>query len=151
MTWLTPWRRRPFAVAENNPFDQWFREFFEENGRFPSLLEARNLPRADVAETDKDFLVAMELPGLDEKDVEVKLTGNQLVVCGERKEKKEDKDKHYYRLETTYGAFERRFELPPDVRRDPEGVKATFQKGMLEIRIPKAEPRPVAKIPVKAM
>jgi HSP20 family protein len=154
MTWLTPWRRRPESPAElmqaMAPFESWWRDFFEENERMPAAFSGRNLPRADVAETDKEFLVTLELPGIEENEVEVKLTGSTLTVSGERKQKKEDKDKHFHRIETTYGAFERRFELPQGARKDPESVKATFQKGLLEIRVPKAEPRPAVKIPVKA-
>ena len=142
--------RRPlsrFAL----PLEQWFNEFFAGNGGLPSLLETKNLPRADVAETDKDFIVSIELPGMEENDVQVRVAGTQLVVAGERKQKKEDKDKHYYRMETTYGAFERRFELPDDVRKDPEGIKATVHKGILEVRLAKAEPRPSVKVPVKSL
>lgn len=151
MTLLTPWRRRPLAVAEASPLDQWFRDLIEENGSWPDLLPRRNMPRADVAMTDKDLLVTLELPGMDEKDVEIKLSGNQLVVSGERKERKEDKDKHYHRMETVYGAFERRFDLPDDVRCEADAVKATFHKGILEIRVPKVEPKPTARIPIKAV
>jgi HSP20 family protein len=151
MNWtLIPTRRRRVdAGNELVPFDSWFRDFFDDYGRLPAALETR-LPRADVAETDKDFLVTLELPGVEENEVDVKLSGNQLIVSGERKQKKEDKDKHFHRVETFYGAFERRFELPMDVRQEPADVKATFRKGLLEIRIPKVEPRPIAKIPVKA-
>jgi len=147
MTWLTPWRRQNLP-AEFNLFDQWMRELVDGNGRQTGVLETTT-PRADIAETDKEFLVMLELPGMNETEVDVRMVGNQLVVSGERKQKKEEKEKHYHRIETVYGAFERRFDLPPEARKDPEAVKATFSKGMLEVRIPKAEVRPAAKIPVK--
>ena len=149
MTWLTQWRRQNLP-NEFNLFDQWLREL-DGNGRQTGLLEARSTPRADIAETDKEFLVTLELPGMNENEVDVRMVGNQLVVSGERKQKKEEKEKHWHRIETVYGAFERRFDLPPEARKDPETVKATFSKGMLEVRIPKAEVRPAAKIPVKTV
>ena len=152
MTWLVPWRRGTALPDVFRPFDQWMgefdqsmRDFFAGNDRAMRLL-----PRADIADTDKEYLISLELPGLELADVDVKLTGNQLTVSGERKQKKEDKDKHFYRLETTYGAFERRFELPPNVRSDPESVQATFKNGILEIKVAKREPKPAAKITVKA-
>jgi HSP20 family protein len=157
MSWLTPWRGSSTLPAEFRPFDQWMRDFeqsmrdFFGNGR-PALAETRLFcPRADIAETDKDYLISLELPGLEESEVEVKVTGEELIVTGERKQKKEEKGKHFLRTETFHGAFERRFELPADVRKDPDSLKATFHNGVLEIRVPKVEPRPVAKIPVKCV
>jgi HSP20 family protein len=148
MLWpLIPVRRA--ATNGATLFETWLRDVFNEDPRMPAMFESR-LPRADVAETDKEYLVTLELPGFDENEVEVKLTGSQLIVTGERKQKKEEKDKHFHRVETHYGTFERAFELPLEVRKDPELVKATFKKGMLEIRLPKAEVRPTAKIQVKS-
>mgnify|MGYP003572469055 CR=1 len=148
-TLFPTWRRRTPIVRET-PFDVMFRDWLDEGG-WPEEFEGKLMPKANVAETDKEFLVTMELPGLEEKDVEVRLTGNHLVVAGERKEtvKDEDKEAHYHRVETTYGKFERRFALPAEVRKDAEAVVATFAKGMLEIRLPKVEPRKPVKIPVK--
>ena len=151
MTWLTPWRRQSTLPAEFSLFDQWMRDWVDGNGRQTALLETPHVPRADVHETDKDYVVTLELPGMTENEVDVRLVGNELVISGERKQKEEKKDqeKHWHRVETVYGAFERRFELPMEVRKDPESVEATFSKGLLEVRIPKAEVRPAARIPVK--
>lgn len=148
MSLLTPLRRRNPGLAEVMPFEQWMREFFEDSWR-PARTELQFLPAANVAETDKEWLVTMELPGMNENEVDVRLSGTQLVVSGERKQEKETKDRHFHRIESTYGAFERCFELPTDARTEPEGVKATFHKGMLEVRVAKVEPKPMAKIPVK--
>jgi HSP20 family protein len=135
-----------------SPFEQltsaFERDFLAGNGR--QLADMRMVPRADIADTDKEYLISLELPGLELADVDVRLSGNQLTVSGERKQKKEDKDKHFYRMETTYGAFERRFELPQNVRSEPESVQATFKNGILEIKVAKREPRPSAKIAVKS-
>jgi HSP20 family protein len=157
MSWLVPWRRESALPDVFRPFSQWMsefdesmRDFFGGNGKQLPLAAMRALPRADIADTDKEFLISLELPGLELNEVDVRLSGNMLTVSGERKQKKEDKDKHFYRLETSYGAFERRFELPQDVRNDPESVQATFKNGILEIKVPKREPRPSAKIAVKS-
>jgi HSP20 family protein len=109
------------------------------------------LPKADVAETDKELVVSIELPGVAENDVKVVIEGDELVVSGERKARTEEKDKHWHRVETSYGAFERRFVLPARVNKDHAAIKATSHKGVVEIHVPKIEPRTPAKIPVKAM
>ena len=147
---ITPYSRRK-ALTEFTPVEQWLTDFFEGNGRWPWNGDGPMVPRADIAETDKELIVALEVPGVDENDLKVQLSDNQLVVSGERKQKTEEKDKHYHRIETRYGVFERRFELPANVRTDPEAVKATSRKGIVEIRIAKAEQRTPAKIPVKAV
>ncbi|HEX6810404.1 MAG TPA: Hsp20/alpha crystallin family protein [Planctomycetota bacterium] len=152
MSWLVPWRRQSALPDVFRPFEQWMSEFDRDlwsgNGR--RLAEMPMVPRADIADTDKEYLISLELPGLELADVDVRLSGNQLTVSGERKQKKEDKDKHFYRMETTYGAFERRFELPQNVRTEPDSVHATFKNGILEIKVAKREPKPTAKITVKA-
>lgn len=151
MNLLTPFRRRNLGLTETFPFDQWMREFFDDGAQQGNRLEMRFMPPANIAETEKDWVVTMELPGMAETDVDVRLNGNQLVVKGERKQEKETKDKQYHRVESSYGMFQRHFDLPGDVRTDPEGVKATFQKGVLEVRVGKVEPKPMTKIPVKPL
>lgn len=141
-------RRRSLALPDN-PLETWMREFFEDGMRPMSRAEFPFVPVANIAETDKEWLVSMELPGMTDADVDVRLSGMQLIVSGERKKEKETKDRQFHRIESTYGAFERRFELPADVRTDADGVKANFQKGLLEIRVAKIEPKPMTKIPVK--
>lgn len=150
MKLLTPFRRQNLGLAETGPFDRWLRDFFEDGARNDARPELRFLPIANIAETEKDWVVSMELPGMNENEVDVRLSGNYLVVTGERKQEKETKDKQFHRIESSYGSFERRFELPMDVRTDADGVKATFKNGMLEIRVGKIEPKPVTKIPVKS-
>ncbi|MFM1873853.1 MAG: hypothetical protein RL398_3275 [Planctomycetota bacterium] len=148
MKLLTPMRRRPLGLAETTPFDLWMREFFEEGNRPDTRAEARYLPVANIAETNEDWIVSMELPGMTEKEVEVRLNDNQLVVTGERRQEKETKDKQFHRIESSYGMFERRFELPGDCRADAASVQATFKNGLLELKVKKLQPKPAAKIPV---
>jgi HSP20 family protein len=106
-------------------------------------------PAVDVTEKDKEFEVTAELPGLDEKDVEVKLTNGNLTIKGEKKEEKEEREKDYYLSERRYGSFVRSFPLPEGVNADK--IEASFAKGVLTIKLPKtAEAQAEKKIPVKA-
>jgi len=92
-------------------------------------------PRVDVKETDKQFKFSVELPGLDEKDVEVTLTDNRLTIKGEKKEEKEEKDENRHLIERSYGSFRRSFTLPADV--ESGKTKADFSKGVLTVVVPK--------------
>ncbi len=92
-------------------------------------------PAIDMNEDEKAYKITAELPGLDTKDVDVSVSGNTLVVKGEKRQEKEEKDKHYYFSERAYGSFRRAFELPARVDRDK--VTADYSKGVLTITLPK--------------
>lgn len=93
-------------------------------------------PHIDVSESDKAITVSAELPGLDEKEIEVSLDRNTLTISGEKKEEKEKKDKNYYRMERSYGSFRRSIPLPTEI--EPDQVEATFKNGVLTINLPKS-------------
>jgi HSP20 family protein len=93
-------------------------------------------PAVDVAEKDKAYEITAELPGLDEKNVEVKVANGMLTIKGEKKEEKEEKKKDYYLSERRYGSFERRFQIPEGV--EAEKIEATFKKGVLTVMLPKS-------------
>jgi HSP20 family protein len=95
-----------------------------------------SVPAVDVAETDKGYTVTAELPGMDEKDIDVSVTGDLLVIKGEKKQEKEEKNKNYYLSERSYGAFQRSFSLPAGVDRDK--IAAEFAKGVLTLTLPKS-------------
>jgi HSP20 family protein len=106
-------------------------------------------PAVDVTEKDKEFEITAELPGLDEKDVEVKLVNGNLTIKGEKKEEKEEREKDYYLSERRYGSFVRSFPVPEGVSDDK--IEASFAKGVLTIKLPKtAAAQAEKKIPVKA-
>lgn len=107
-------------------------------------------PQLDVSEDDKAFRVNIELPGMDEKDVDVTLSDRILTIRGEKKEDKEQKDKNFYRRERAYGSFTRRIEVPADV--DATKIDASFKKGVLTIELPKTAEaqKKVKHIAVKA-
>lgn len=105
-------------------------------GRKPEVFT----PRIDVVDTDKEIRVSAELPGLDEKDIDVSLTKESLTIKGEKKEEKEEKEekgKDYYRSERSYGSFTRTIPLPLEV--DAEKVSASFKKGVLTVTLPKTK------------
>ena len=92
-------------------------------------------PVVDVVEKEREYQVSAELPGLEEKDVEVSVADDMLTIKGEKKEEKEEKAKNYYLSERRYGAFQRSFRLPPGV--DSAKIEANFQKGVLTVTLPK--------------
>ena len=108
------------------------------------------MPAIDIAESEKGYEIKAELPGMDEKGIEVKVTDGSLTIKGEKQEEKEEKEKDYYLQERRYGSFERSFELPDSV--DPDKIEASFKKGVLTVTLPKkAEAqKPAKKIEVKA-
>jgi HSP20 family protein len=114
-----PWRHSMFSVE---PF--WRQEATRSAA-----------PAVDVAETDKVYELTAELPGLTEKDIEVKLINDELTVRGEKQEEKEEKEKDYYISERRYGKFERSFRLPEGV--DSDKIEASFQNGVLKVTLPK--------------
>ena len=118
---------------------------------FPALSTggtAELLPKLDVTETDKQIEITAELPGLEEKDVQVNLADNVLTIRGEKKAEKEEKDKAYRLVECSYGSFVRSLELPDGVNAD--AIKASIDKGVLKVTVPKPAPAQVKKIDVKA-
>ena len=92
-------------------------------------------PVVDVVEKEKEYQISAELPGLEEKDVEVSVADDMLTIKGQKKEEKEEKAKNYYLSERRYGAFQRSFQLPSGV--DAEKIEANFRKGVLTVTLPK--------------
>jgi HSP20 family protein len=89
----------------------------------------------DLGATDKAYTATVEVPGVDEKDVKVEMVNDTLTIRGEKKQEKEEKDKNYYRMERSYGSFQRVLSLPEDA--DQEGVSATFKNGVLTVTMPR--------------
>jgi len=114
-----------------------FNRFFEQLGEPERFDEPWSTvsPRADVVQDDKQVRVSVELPGMDENDLDISLSHDVLTIRGEKKVEKEDKGKNYYRMERAYGAFERRISLPGNV--DADKIEATYQRGVLTVTLPK--------------
>jgi len=101
------------------------------------LLQGEWAPAIDVAENENSVFVKAELPGMSEKDIDVNILGNTLTIKGEKKKEEEKKEHSYYRLERSYGSFQRSITLPTVV--DSAKCKASFKNGVLEIEMPKKE------------
>ncbi len=95
------------------------------------------MPQVDVADAGKEIKVSVELPGLDDKDIEVSLTKETLTIKGEKREEKEEKGKDYYRSERSFGSFTRTIPLPFEI--DAEKAEASFKKGVLTVSLPKTK------------
>jgi HSP20 family protein len=121
-------RRSPFHELDS--IERRMRRMFEEVGFAPTLL-----PAADVYETDEEFVVELEVPGFDEKELGIEVFDHRLTIKGERTEAKERKEKTFRLRERLEREFERRFELPEEV--DTKHVQAKFAKGLLEVHAPK--------------
>ena len=105
------------------------------------------MPPLDVAETDENITVKAEVPGIEPKDIDISISGDTLTIKGEKKAEKEEKGKNYYFVERCYGGFSRSVSLPASVKFDQ--AKAEYNKGILEITLPKSVKSEVKKIPVK--
>jgi HSP20 family protein len=149
---LIPWRGRGEVANFQSEFDELMTRFYdpEFETKLPPALSRATVPPINVSESEKNWTITVELPGLNEKDIQVQLIGNHLRISAERKWEDEKKGKEFHRVESQYGAFQRSMHLPANARLDPEAIVASYKKGMLEVMIPKVEPTPTAKIPVKA-
>jgi HSP20 family protein len=123
-----------------NEMNRLFNTFFDTPLQSAGAFR-RWVPAMDLVESDGQYVLRADLPGLSEGDVNVELDGNVLTISGERKSEHEDRKEGYYRVERSYGSFKRTLTLPEGV--DPEAVKATFDRGVLEVRVPRPEqPKP---------
>jgi len=158
--WLpTLWRRSetPLRRAEESPFfalhremNRMFDNFFQDFDLSPAdggLGVSAFIPAVDVRENEKEVIVKAELPGMEEKDIEVSLADNGLTITGEKKEEKEENGKGYVRREARYGSFRRIIPLPEGLNQ--EKVEAAFKKGVLTVTIPRLEEAKARKIAVK--
>jgi HSP20 family protein len=104
-------------------------------------------PAVDIAEQENEYIVKMELPGVNKDDVKISLEANILTIKGEKKQEKEEKNKNLHRVERSYGSFQRSFTLPTTVKSDK--IDAIFKDGVLSISLPKAEEAKPKQIEVK--
>ena len=129
----------PFSSDINRLFNTLFDE-----GR----SQQRWVPAMDLVESDDHFRLKADLPGLGHDDVAIEIRDNTLTISGERKSEYERRERGWYRVERSTGAFSRSLALPEGV--DPDGVSAEFDKGVLEVRIPKPAARKPHKIVISA-
>lgn len=106
----------------------------------------RWIPPMDLVEADDEYVLRADLPGLDREDLEIEVKDNVLTVSGERRAEHEDRKEGYHRVERSFGRFSRSLDLPEGV--DPSAVGADFDRGVLEVRIPKPEERQPTRIEI---
>jgi HSP20 family protein len=147
------------AIVRWEPFREFTTLQNEMNRLFNTVFDApapgnggntlrRWMPPMDLVETDDHFVLRADLPGMTEDDVKIEFEDGTLTVSGERKAEHESKNEGYYRVERAFGAFSRSLTLPQGI--DPEAVSASFDNGVLEVRIPKPEERKPRRIEIGA-
>lgn len=161
---LIPWRKKeqqPESSSALTPrdrfstlredMDQLFQRFARGFGELTSIWPHETatgwMPSLDVNETETEITVRAELPGVDPKDVDVSLSGNQLTLRGQKSEEKEDRDRDHYYAERRYGSFSRTIQLPTSV--DPDKITAEAANGVLTIRLHKDQAQAPKRIDVK--
>lgn len=157
---LTPWRNKrqeePTHELSNwsdvrsemeRMFETFLREPFARLGRgFESLTPFG--PALDIAESDKEVTVRIELPGVDPQDLDIQVSAGQLIVAGEKQDREEHRDEDFYHSERRFGSFRRAVQLPAGI--DADRVTADFDKGVLTVRVPKAPGVKPKKVEVRA-
>lgn len=152
---LIPWRRKRETPDEGGQadtslarlrqnmdslFDRYFQEPWGWRGWHPLESGLMGMPRTDLADTETEVTVTMELPGVDPKDVDISIAGDLLTVRGEKRDQRKEKSKNYHYVERQQGSFHRAIQLPSTV--NPNKVDAEFKHGVLVITVAK---RPEAK------
>ncbi|MFQ5429299.1 MAG: Hsp20/alpha crystallin family protein [Phycisphaerae bacterium] len=146
---LIPWRNKQKETAADKPaneirrfrsemdrlFDRFIRDPWHLDWPWPAWREDDWGPRIDLAESDREVIVRAELPGIEPKDVELKVAGNMLTIRGEKTVEREEKARDYHYSERQYGSFHRCIQLPGSV--DPDNVDATYKNGVLTVTLAK--------------
>ena len=138
MTLMTRWEPfREFSGLQDrlNRMNRFFHESYNPEVPEEALTTTSFAPPVDIYEDEHTITLKMEVPGIDEKDIDVRIEGNTLAVHGERKLEKDEKEENYRRIERQYGSFTRSFTLPTSV--DPTQVSAHYDKGVLNINLAK--------------
>src|SRR5438034_6636529 len=139
MAVLTRWDPfREFSTLQDR-MNRLFRDSYGD--REEALTTSSFAPAVDVYEDDHNLTLKIEVPGIDEKDIDIRVENNVLTVTGERKFEKEEKEENYRRVERHYGSFTRSFTLPNTV--DAENINADYDRGVLKVQLAKkAEAKP---------
>jgi HSP20 family protein len=137
---ITRWDPFRDLAALQNRMNRLFEEQYG-GGREEQLTTGAFVPPVDIYEDEHGIQLKLEVPGIDEKDLDIKVENNVLTVSGERKLEKEEKEENFHRVERRYGSFSRSFTLPNTV--DTENIQADYENGVLKLRLAKrAEAKP---------
>ena len=132
---IVPWDPFKNILSLQERMNRLFDEAVHRGQAGEALAGPTWSPAVDIYETDEDIVIDAELPGMDRDDVDIQVRDNTLILKGERKMEKTVKDEGYHRMERMYGSFSRTFTLPSTV--DQEKISASYDKGVLHIRMPK--------------
>jgi len=167
---LTPWARKQLPIRRTNEYNVmpplWndFDRPFQEMGRlfdqffgleetsYSGLMGSQFVPSLDVHETDKEFQISVETPGMCEKDIDISISGDALIISGEKREERKEDSKGTYRLERRYGSFSRSIPLPENCV-DADKAEASYKNGVLIVKLPKTGnyKDSVKKIPIQTV
>ncbi len=138
---ILPWKRKKDnrATEFSRDLGNMYDRFFEPHFLSPSYLfgEGKWDPTLDISEGNKNITVKAEIPGIEAKDLNISIDGRFLTIKGEKKREQKEKDENYYRVERSYGYFNRTIELPAEVNSDK--VDASYRRGILKIKLRKAK------------
>ena len=155
MTALDVWKgSRPSLLSTWEPFSRDFDRMFRDMERVFGPYRGVSgtgydfVPACDIEETESEYHLSMDVPGLEKEDFKIEVVGNSVSISGERKQEKEEKGANQYRLERSYGRFERTFTLPDGVKEDD--IEANYDNGVLCLTLPKSEKSKAKHISVKS-
>ena len=147
MSYLPRLRSKSESIrTRDSIFDDLFNELYSLPTSFLSKSGMDLSPRIDISETDGEYKIEAELPGISQKEIDVKIDNNILTIKGKKEDIKEEKEKNYHLRERYYGAFQRSISLPNNI--EPEKIKARFENGVLNISVPKSDKRTPKKIEI---
>lgn len=139
------------VVTLRDKMNRLFEDAVAARGEEKDMITSSWSPAVDIYETESELVLSAEIPGVDEKDIEIKIEDNTLSIKGERKFEKETREENYHRIERSYGSFYRSFSLPGTV--DQEHIEARHEGGVLKIHMPKkpeSKPKKVKSLTPRA-
>jgi len=147
-----PWKRKKENSANEfrQGFDNRYDRFFEPSFLPSSYLfgESKWDPTLDISEGRKHITVKAEIPGIEAKDFDISIDGRRLTIKGEKKKEQKEEDETYFRVERSYGYFNRTIQLPAEV--NPDKVDATYKRGILKIKLRKSKENETKRIKITA-
>ncbi len=144
---ITRWSPARELTGLQEDFDRLVRSFIPSQMLEASFARGTWEPGVDISETNDNYMITAELPGLSKDDVKIGYENGILTIRGEKKQEKEEKGKTYHRIERSYGTFERSFRLPSRIAVDK--IDAKFKDGVLTLTLPKTEEARPKEIPIK--
>ena len=143
---LIRWEPTREIQSIQHEMNRLFGTFFDSPTAEAVVPGRRWIPAMDLVEEGGEYVLRADLPGLDEQDVKIELDERLLTISGERSSRQEERREGYYRYERASGSFSRSLTVPEGV--DPEAIRASFEKGVLEVRIPKPEERKPRRVTI---